>query len=147
MRATCAVAALVAQESTNSLSAGFQKVDKTEREGTGKSTSVPAGEHATLPPSKTTSGLMGQSSSNRREVALKGESSPGGARARQPAQVPSAGSTFVRSVHAPTMSAFQACAGSWIGWVSLSARWSGPIASGSTLRALTMNSRRAFFSS
>src|SRR5690606_6752996 len=101
-RAACAVAALVAQLSTKDLSAGLKYVEVSERCGHGKSIS-PLAFLTTLPPSKTTSGLIGQASAKATPVVLQGDSSPGQATGCQLAHFGSLITAF--SVNAPTVSA------------------------------------------
>src|SRR5262245_34202237 len=118
IREICAVAALVAHERTSALSAGRKYVDKRHRSGTALSYAAPS--VATLPPSQTTSGLTGQRSWKVTEVVLQGDKSPGGAIGDHPFHVGS--SIADLSVHAPTVSAFHAWAGSWTASTSLRPR-------------------------
>src|SRR5689334_22925348 len=118
IREICAVAALVAHERMTALWAGRKYVDNRHKSGTALSYVAPS--VATLPPSQTTSGLMGQRSWKVTEVVLQGDKSPGGAIGDQPFHVGFPITDF--SVHAPTVSAFHAWAGSWTASRSLRPR-------------------------
>src|SRR3990167_8905158 len=94
-----------------------------------------------LPPSNTTSGLVGHISWKAIDVVLQGDNSPGGASADQPFQ--SSCEITLFSVKAPTVSAFHACAGSCTGSTSLRLRCEVSIMSDGTFPALTTKRRWA----